>query len=93
MWGVFIENILASNSTQDITVLLSKLHDPVPHARALAYLVCRALLMRSSGDQQVLLAHRVVRAMHLTLLEASDDLSLEEVCPVLLVGHSVLTIV
>ena len=87
MWGVFIENVLvASNCTQDIDVLLSKLHDPIPHARALAYLVCRALLIRASGDQQILLAHRLVRAMRLTLLEASDDLSLKEVCSILLIS-------
>ncbi|KAF8440039.1 hypothetical protein L210DRAFT_3760928 [Boletus edulis BED1] len=50
IWHAFIENILAaSNSAKDVTVLLSKLHDPLPHARALAYLVCRALLMRNVG--------------------------------------------
>lgn len=82
---VFIENILvASDSAQDISVLLSKLHDPMPHARALACLVCRALLVRTSGEQQILLAHRFICGMRLTLLEASDNLSLEEVCPVLL---------
>lgn len=81
---MFIENILAaSDSAQDITLLMSKLHDPLPHARALAYLVCRALLMRSSGDQQILLAHRFIHTMRLALFEASDGLSLEEVCPVL----------
>ncbi|KAG6369730.1 hypothetical protein JVT61DRAFT_13599 [Boletus reticuloceps] len=81
------ENILAaSNSTQDVTVLLSKLHDPLPHARALAYLVCRALLMRTSGDQQVLLAHRCTHAMRLTLLEAGDSLSLEEALDARYVG-------
>ncbi|KAF8125619.1 hypothetical protein EV363DRAFT_1225659 [Boletus edulis] len=81
------ENILAaSNSTQDVTVLLSKLHDPLPHARALAYLVCRALLMQTSGDRQILLAHRCIHTMRLTLLEAGDSLSLEEALDARYVG-------
>ncbi|KAF9238673.1 hypothetical protein BU15DRAFT_88298 [Melanogaster broomeanus] len=46
---------------------------PLPHARALAYLVCRALLMRTSGDQQFSLAYEIVRAMRLTFLEGKDD--------------------
>lgn len=41
--------------------------------------------MRASGDQQILLAHRFVRALDLTLLEAGDDLSLKEVCSILLI--------
>ncbi|KAI9571928.1 hypothetical protein HD554DRAFT_2300345 [Boletus coccyginus] len=73
------ENILvADSSAQDVPVLLSKFHDPVSHSRALAYLVCRALLMRTSGDQQILLAYRFMRAMRLTSLETNDSLSLEE---------------
>ncbi|KAF9221723.1 hypothetical protein BS17DRAFT_710411 [Gyrodon lividus] len=69
------ENILASNDiAQDISLTLPKLHDALPHARALAYLVCRALLMRSSGDQQVPLAYQILRAMRLTFLEGKDDL-------------------
>lgn len=55
----------------------------MPRARALAYLVCRALLLRASGNQQIILAHRFMRAMRLTVLEASDGLSLNEVCSVL----------
>ncbi|KAG8215319.1 hypothetical protein J3R82DRAFT_8910 [Butyriboletus roseoflavus] len=84
------ENILIANDgTQDITILLSKFHDPIPHARALAYLVCRALLMRTTGDQQILLAHRFMSAMRLTSLEASDDLSLEEALEARHVGMKV----
>ena len=55
----------------------------MPRARALAYLVCRALLLHASGNQQIILAHRFMRAMRLTVLEASDGLSLNEVCSVL----------
>jgi len=86
MSEVFVESILVADSiAQDVPVLLSKFHDPVSHSRALAYLVCRALLMRTSGDQQILLAYRSIRAMGLTSLETSDSLSLEEVCLVLLI--------
>ncbi|KIJ18295.1 hypothetical protein PAXINDRAFT_97715, partial [Paxillus involutus ATCC 200175] len=77
------ENILASNDiAQDISLTLPKLHDPLPHARALAYLVCRALLIRTSGDQQISLAYQILRAMRLTVLQGKDastgDLTLQE---------------
>jgi U3 small nucleolar RNA-associated protein 10 len=82
---VFTENILASNDiAQDISLTLPKLHDPLPHARALAYLVCRALLIRTSGDQQISLAYQILRAMRLSVLQGKDastgDLTLQEVC-------------
>ncbi|KIJ60905.1 hypothetical protein HYDPIDRAFT_42974 [Hydnomerulius pinastri MD-312] len=82
--GKIADNILASNETiQETNVMLSKLHDPLPHARALAYLVCRALLIRTSGDQQILMARQILQAMRLSSLEGEIDLqgdsSLQEV--------------
>ncbi|KAL4062956.1 hypothetical protein V8B97DRAFT_2026593 [Scleroderma yunnanense] len=67
------ENILASDDPRrDIHLLLSKLHDPMPHGRALAYLVCRRLLARRSGDQKIALASQILCAMRLRTLDGTD---------------------
>ncbi|KAJ8583913.1 hypothetical protein M405DRAFT_936925 [Rhizopogon salebrosus TDB-379] len=70
------ENILASNdSSSDISIILSKLHDPLPHARALAYLVVRVLLLSTSCEQQVDIALRALNAMKLHSVDGFGDLS------------------
>jgi U3 small nucleolar RNA-associated protein 10 len=72
----FAENILASNdSSSDISIILSKLHDPLPHARALAYLVVRVLLLSTSCEQQVDIALRALNAMKLHSVDGFGDLS------------------
>jgi U3 small nucleolar RNA-associated protein 10 len=86
----FAENILASNdSSSDITLILSKLHDPLPHARALAYLVVRALLLSTSCEQQVEIALRALNAMKLHSVDSFGDISegstsLQEACTIFL---------
>ncbi|KAI6126293.1 hypothetical protein EDD16DRAFT_1553513 [Pisolithus croceorrhizus] len=72
--GTIAENILAStNLEKDTEHLLSKMEDTMPHGRALAYLVCRELLVRTSGDRQITLAIRILRAMRLSTLDDPDD--------------------
>ena len=69
-----LENILASDDPEGhIALLLSKLQDPMPHGRALAYLVCRKLLAYESGDRKIILATQVLRAMRLRMLNGADD--------------------
>ncbi|KAG6334786.1 hypothetical protein ID866_4304 [Astraeus odoratus] len=74
------ENILASSDiAQDIESLLPKLQASMPHGRALAYLVCRALLKRSSGNQRITFASQILHAMRINTLEdTGDELSQEE---------------
>ncbi|OJA15136.1 hypothetical protein AZE42_07566 [Rhizopogon vesiculosus] len=80
------ENILASSdSSSDISLILSKLHDPLPHARALAYLVVRILLLSTSCEQQVDIALGALSAMKLNSVDGFGDLSdgstsLQEAC-------------
>ncbi|KAG2151035.1 uncharacterized protein EDB93DRAFT_318060 [Suillus bovinus] len=70
------ENILASNdSSSDISFILSKLHDPLPHGRALAYLVIRVLLLSTSCEQQVDIALRTLAAMKLYSVDGFGDLA------------------
>ncbi|KAI6037989.1 hypothetical protein EDC04DRAFT_2699173 [Pisolithus marmoratus] len=72
--GMIAENVLASSdSEKDTEHLLSKMEDSIPHGRALAYLVCRELLVRGSGDQQITLAIRILCAMRLSTLDDTDD--------------------
>ncbi|KAH7920221.1 hypothetical protein BV22DRAFT_1199044 [Leucogyrophana mollusca] len=74
------ENILASNdSSADIPLVLAKLHDPLPHGRALAYLVARALLLRSSGNQQIGMACRLLHAMRLGDMGVFDGLAEQDI--------------
>lgn len=86
----FAENILASNdSSSDITLILSKLHDPLPHARALAYLVVRVLLLSTSCEQQVEIALGALNAMKLHSVDSFGDISegstsLQEACTIFL---------
>ncbi|KAH9893998.1 hypothetical protein C8Q73DRAFT_694035 [Cubamyces lactineus] len=68
------DNVLASNYfEQHLTSLLEKLHAEDSHARALAYLVIRALLARVGGEQRVEVAHRALQAMQLETLEGMGD--------------------
>ncbi|OAX34660.1 hypothetical protein K503DRAFT_428951 [Rhizopogon vinicolor AM-OR11-026] len=70
------ENILASSdSSNDISLILSKLHDPLPHARALAYLVVRVLLLSTSCEQQVDIALGALSTMKLHSIDGFGDLS------------------
>lgn len=70
------ENILASNdSSSDISLVLPKLHDPLPHGRALAYLVVRVLLLSTSCGQQVDIALQVLAAMKLHSVDGFGDLA------------------
>lgn len=69
-----LANILASDDqAHDIERLLSKLQDSMSHARVLAYLVCRGLLIRSSVDEQISLAARILDVMGLRALDGADD--------------------
>lgn len=69
-----VANILASDDqAHDIERLLSKLQDSMSHARVLAYLVCRGLLIRSSVDEQISLAARILDVMGLRALDGADD--------------------
>ncbi|EIW76657.1 hypothetical protein CONPUDRAFT_168479 [Coniophora puteana RWD-64-598 SS2] len=67
------ENILSSHRDVEVSALLSKLHDPQPHGRALAYLVARALLLQSSGGRQVRIASQVLKVMRLNSLDSGDQ--------------------
>ncbi|KAG1720632.1 hypothetical protein EDB19DRAFT_1775930 [Suillus lakei] len=70
------ENILASNDgSSDISLILSKLHDPLPHGRALAYLVVRVLLLNTSCGQQVDIALQALAAMKLHSVNGFADLA------------------
>ncbi|KAI0651200.1 hypothetical protein C8Q79DRAFT_1004507 [Trametes meyenii] len=68
------DNILASNYFQQhLDSLLEKFHDENHHARALVYLVARALIARVGGEQRVEIARRVLEAMQLETLEGMGD--------------------
>ncbi|KAG1775600.1 hypothetical protein EV702DRAFT_421745 [Suillus placidus] len=70
------ENILASNDgSSDISLILFKLHDPLPHGRALAYLVVRVLLLSTSCGQQVDIALQALAAMKLHSVDGFGDLA------------------
>ncbi|KAG2130333.1 hypothetical protein DEU56DRAFT_815464 [Suillus clintonianus] len=70
------ENVLASNdSLSDISLILSKLHDPLPHGRALAYLVVRAFLLNTSCGQQVDIALQALAALKLPSVDGFGDLA------------------
>ncbi|KAG2757731.1 hypothetical protein P692DRAFT_20824545 [Suillus brevipes Sb2] len=70
------ENILASNdNSSDISLILSKLHDPLPHGRALAYLVVRVLLLSTSCEQQIDIALQALAAMKLHSVDGFSDLA------------------
>lgn len=56
-----------------IDFLLGQLHAPSPHARALSYLILRALLGRLSGTRQVDAARRAVAAMRVESLAEMGD--------------------
>ncbi|KAI0692328.1 hypothetical protein BC835DRAFT_1416622 [Cytidiella melzeri] len=53
--------------------MLSQIKDGSSHSKGLAYLVCRALLTRLTGERLVEVAHNVLRAMDLSSLEGIDD--------------------
>ncbi|KAJ8482003.1 hypothetical protein ONZ51_g5640 [Trametes cubensis] len=68
------DNVLASNYfEQHLASLLEKLHAEDSHARALTYLVIRALLSRVGGEQRVEVAHRALQALKLETLEGMGD--------------------
>ncbi|KAI0354312.1 hypothetical protein OH77DRAFT_530067 [Trametes cingulata] len=68
------DNILSSNYFQQhLDTILEKLHDENHHARALVYLIARALLGRIGGEQRIDTAVRVLEAMQLTSLEGMGD--------------------
>ncbi|KAI0830231.1 hypothetical protein BC628DRAFT_1357002 [Trametes gibbosa] len=68
------DNILASNHFQEhLDSLLEKLRDENQHARALAYLITRALLSRLNGEQRIDAAHRVLLAMQVHTLDGMGD--------------------
>ena len=70
----FAANIFASESLeQHFAFVLEKLQDGNAYARALAYLVCRALLPHFSGAPLVDAAHRVVGAMGIKTLDGMDE--------------------
>ncbi|KAG9310969.1 hypothetical protein JVU11DRAFT_8847 [Chiua virens] len=76
--GVNLDVAAKIAASRTLMFYCPKLHDSNSHARALAYLVCRALLMQTSGDEKTLLALRFIRCMRVSLIEARDSLSLEE---------------
>jgi U3 small nucleolar RNA-associated protein 10 len=55
--------------------MLCKLHDPLPHGRALAYLVVRVLLLNTSCEQQVDIALQALAAMKLYSVDGFSDLA------------------
>lgn len=63
----------SSSFDAHLTFLLSKLTDNDAHARALAYLVCRALLGYLSGEKQIDTAHKVIGAMQLESFDGMED--------------------
>ena len=68
------ENIVGSPSfASHLDFLLGRLSASDAHARALAYLVCRALLGYLSGEKQVDAAHKIIHAMQLESLDDMDD--------------------
>ncbi|OSX58041.1 hypothetical protein POSPLADRAFT_1154787 [Postia placenta MAD-698-R-SB12] len=84
------DNILASNYYDRLFEnILAKLHDSSPYARALGYLVARALLSRLSGEHQINAAHRVLQAMKLNTLEGMGDF-MRGVDNLGVVSHSIL---
>ncbi|EKM74924.1 hypothetical protein AGABI1DRAFT_123475 [Agaricus bisporus var. burnettii JB137-S8] len=69
------QNVLVSNHLFDhLSVLLSTLQSTDPHARALGYLVTRALLSKLSGEHQVNAAAKVLETMKLEEIGGIEDL-------------------
>ena len=58
--------------------ILSQLRSDNSYARALAYLVCRALLAQLSGERRNDIAYDVLTATGLTSLEVMGDLVCED---------------
>ena len=56
-----------------LTSILRKLQDVKPHSRALAFLICRALLSRLSGEQLIDVSIRVLDAMEVKSLQGMGD--------------------
>ncbi|GJE92911.1 U3snoRNP10 and BP28CT domain-containing protein [Phanerochaete sordida] len=68
------ENVVGSPAyAAHLEFLLERLNASDAHARALAYLVCRALLGNLSGERQVDVAHKIVNAMKLESLDKLED--------------------
>lgn len=82
--------MLVSNHLFDhLSVLLSTLQSTDPHARALGYIVTRALLSKLSGEHQVNAARKVLETMKLEEIGGIEDLPADhdkflEVCPFML---------
>ena len=68
------DNIMLSENPSDhIDFVLSVLNDANPNARALGYLVTRALLGKLSGHHQLRVAQRAVQALAIETLSGMED--------------------
>ncbi|EKM52689.1 uncharacterized protein PHACADRAFT_101069 [Phanerochaete carnosa HHB-10118-sp] len=68
------ENVVGSRAfAAHVEFLLGRLNGGDAHARALAYLVCRALLGHLSGERRVDVAHKIIATMKLENLEGMED--------------------
>ncbi|KAG1761179.1 hypothetical protein EDD22DRAFT_897736 [Suillus occidentalis] len=70
---VDVEKICQANL--DVAAKIADLHDPLPHGRALAYLVVRILLLSTSCEQQVDIALQALAAMKLHSVDGFSDLA------------------
>ncbi|KAG7098539.1 hypothetical protein E1B28_000475 [Marasmius oreades] len=70
------ENVLASNEyPHHLDEVVNKLTDENSHARVFGYLIARALVTRLSGEHQVAAADRILSAINLEQVAASEDAS------------------
>ena len=65
--------MLSEKPSDHIDFVLGVLNDANPNARALGYLVTRALLGKLSGQHQLSVAQRAIRAMNIETLSGMED--------------------
>ena len=69
-----LDNILSSAATESyLKFLLSQIRSTNAHSKALAYLVCRALLTRLPGQRQLQVAYDILKNTELSSLHDMDD--------------------
>jgi len=65
--------MLSQKPSDHINFVLGVLNDANPNARALGYLVTRALLGKLSGQHQLSVAQRAIQAMAIETLSGMED--------------------
>ena len=65
--------MLSEKPSGHIDFVLGVLNDPNPNARALGYLVARALLGKLSGQHQLSVAQSAIQAMAIETLSGMED--------------------